>query len=341
MSKKYTPEKIKKNRTFPKGNTVGLVICVIAQVLAILFAIFYTPKPQDVIKNYTVTVTPLEDGRLDIEYAFTWQALDTSEPLSWVEIGLPNRSYAVDEASLSDNIARHLRIADGDYVALRLDFVRPYRGGETLDFSFKITQNDMLCRSGDGYFYEFVPGWFNETPVENYTFRWKRTSGIRFAEGASSVLDYYVWSGSFDCGGYQRMYVGYDAESFTSAQTVEHIPFDDGGAYNGLREEKQGIIALVVVAVIVMIIFEVYFIDSYVSYGRGRGFLVGYGHRVHVYGRPNPHYISARNKHASGRSGGGGGRGCACACACACAGGGRAGCSRKNGFSSKKTDSDK
>lgn len=341
MSKKYTPEKIKKNRTFPKGNTVGLVICVIAQVLAILFAIFYTPKPQDVIKNYTVTVTPLEDGRLDIEYAFTWQALDTSEPLSWVEIGLPNRSYAVDETSLSDNIARHLRIADGDYVALRLDFVRPYRGGETLDFSFKITQNDMLCRGGDGYFYEFVPGWFNSTPVENFKFRWKISDDVRFAEGARSELGYYVWSGSFDCGGYQKMYVGYNSDAFASAQTVEHIPFDDGGAYNALQEEKGVIIALVVVAVVILVICEIYVIDSYVSYCHGRGFLVGYGHRVHVYGRTNPHYISARNIHNSSRSGGGGRGGCACACACACAGGGRAGCSRKNGLSFKKTDSDK
>ncbi len=342
MSKKYTPEKIKKNRTFPTGNTVGLVFCILLQVAAILFAVFYTPQPQDVIKDYTVTVTPLEDGRLDIEYSFVWQALDTTEPLTWVEIGMPNRNYTVYEASLSDNISRHLRVVDGDYVALRLDFTRPYKGGETLDFSFKITQNDMLCSTQGGYFYEFVPGWFNETPIEHYTFRWKQSDGIRFAEGArSNGIGYYVWSGSLDCGGYQKMYVGYDEDSFVSAQTVKHIPFDDDGAYNGLREEKGGIIALVVVAVIVMIIFEVYIIDSYVSYSRGRGFLVGYGHRVHVYGRTNPHYVSARNKYNSSRSGGGGGRGCACACACACAGGGRAGCSRKNGFSFKKTDSDK
>ena len=76
-----------------------------------------------------------------------------------------------------------------------------------------------------------------------------------------------------------------------------------------------------------------YVVDCFVSYRRGRGFLRGYGHRIHTYGRVNPHYRRAANAHAasnSGRGYGGGSRGCACACACACAGGGRAGCSRKD-----------
>ena len=341
MSKKYTPEKIKKNRTFPTGNTVALVFCMIIQVVAVIFAILYTPQPQDLIKNYSVTVTPRDDGKLDIEYAFTWQALDATEPLSWVEIGMPNRNYSVDEDSLSDNIKSYTKIADSDYVALRLDFVGFYYGGTTIEFSFKTTQGDMLCRKSAGYYYDFVPGWFNAIPVENYEFRWKQTDGCTSADEADSKKGYYVWSGSFDCGGYRTMRVDYSEDAFSGADTVVHTHFDDSGAYNELNETKGGIIALAVILIILLIVAEVYIVDSYVSYCRGRGFLVGYGHRVHVYGRTNPHYVSARNIHNSSRSGGGGGRGCACACACACAGGGRAGCSRKNGFSFKKTDSDK
>ena len=83
---------------------------------------------------------------------------------------------------------------------------------------------------------------------------------------------------------------------------------------------------------------EMYLVDSFVSYNRGRGFLRGYGHHVHVYGYHNPRYISARNRHnaSSGGRGGFSGGGCACACACACAGGGRAGCSQKDGYRMKK-----
>lgn len=76
-------------------------------------------------------------------------------------------------------------------------------------------------------------------------------------------------------------------------------------------------------------IAEVYIVDCYVSYGRGRGFLTGHGYHVHAYGRSNPHYIRARDKYNATHSrSGGGGRGCACACA----GGGRAGCSQKDTY---------
>ena len=81
---------------------------------------------------------------------------------------------------------------------------------------------------------------------------------------------------------------------------------------------------------------EIMIIDGFVSYGRGRGFVRGYGYHVHTYGRVNPHYTSARDAHNSGSRGGArGGGGCACACACACAGGGRAGCSQKDTYDKK------
>ena len=92
---------------------------------------------------------------------------------------------------------------------------------------------------------------------------------------------------------------------------------------------------LVVIAGI--LVAEIYLLDSHVSYRRGRGFLVGYGHPIHTYGYQNPRYIRAYNRAhthtSSGRSSGGfRGGGCACACACACAGGGRAGCSQKDTY---------
>jgi hypothetical protein len=341
MSKDYTPEKIKKNRTFPVWNTVWLVVCIILQIVFVIIAAVYDPQPQDVIKEYKITVEPREDGRLDIEYSFLWQALDPSEPLTWVEIGMANPNYTVDESSLSDTISSYAKIKDEDYVALRLNFRKSYYGGDTLSFSFKITQGDMLCHKHMGYLYEYVPGWFNSTPVEHYEFRWKRSETCTHAERANVEDGYYVWYGRLNPGEYQKLYLEYSAEAFEGAHSVAHYDFDDDGAYDALHEEKIGIVILMIFFDVVLLIIEIYIIDSYVSYSRGRGFLVGYGHRVHVYGRTNPHYISARNKHASSRGGGGGGRGCACACACACAGGGRAGCSRKDGFSSKKTDSDK
>ncbi len=318
---RYTDEKIRANRTFPKGNTVLLVIIVAVQIALIFWGINHQPQPQDVIHRYDVTVQPLEGGTLDIEYHLVWEALDADEPLTWVEIGMPNKNFTVYPQSVSSNIASYSKYTDEDYVSLRLDFANAYYGGDVFEFSFTVNQGDMLCKNESGFFYEFVPGWFNAIEVRQYEFRWRM-------DGA----DDYVLQGSLDCGEYAKMNIQYDDQKFENYQIVPYYPFDDSGAYNELREDKMTVLALCIVATLLLVIAEVYIIDSYVSYGRGRGFLSGYGYHVHTYGRSNPHYIRAWNRYNAqhgGRSGGHGG-GCACACACACAGGGRAGCSQKD-----------
>ena len=144
----------------------------------------------------------------------------------------------------------------------------------------------------------------------------------------------YVQRGSLDYGEYSKMTIQYGMDDFAGCQTVQYRTFDDDGARNELKEDKVGVIVLCCLVAAFLIIAEVYIVDCYVSYGRGRGFLTGHGYHVHTYGRSNPHYIIARDKYNAthgGRSGGHGG-GCACACACACAGGGRAGCSQKDTY---------
>ena len=328
INAKYEDKYIKSNRTFPAGNTVLLAIIIALQVGLIIFGIAFQPKPQDVIHEYNVTVNPLKDGSLDIEYYLVWEALDESEELTWVEIGMANENFSVYPDSVTPNIGSYNKYTDGDYVSLRLDFKQGYLGGDLIAFSFKINQKDMLCKNDEGYFYEFVPGWFNAIQVEKFEFFWY-TDGFRN----------YVQRGSLDYGEYRKMTVQYGMDDFAACQTVGYSEFNDSGAYNELKEDKTAMLVLCCVVAALLIIAEVYIIDCYVSYGRGRGFLTGHGYHVHTYGRSNPYYIRARDKYNAkhgGRSGGRGG-GCACACACACAGGGRAGCSQKDTFG-KKTE---
>lgn len=320
---KYTEEEIRSNRTFPTANTILLVIILAVQIGLIILGVLFESKPLDVIRQYNVTVQPLSDGSLDIEYHLMWEALDTSEELTWVEIGMANENFSVYPNSVSSNIGTYSKYTDDDYVSLRLDFKEAYLGGDVIDFSVKINQKDMLCKNENGYFYEFVPGWFNAIQVEQFEFRW-------IMNGSKD----YVQRGSLDCGEYSKMTVQYGKEDFAGCQTVKYQPFDDEGAYNELQEDKVGFLVLCCVGAALLIIAEVYIVDCYVSYDRGRGFLSGHGYYVHTYGRSNPHYVKARDKYNAthgGRSGGRGG-GCACACACACAGGGRAGCSQKDTY---------
>ena len=324
----YSEEDIKSNRRFPTWNTVLLGVIIAFQIGLILLGIFYQPKPQDVIHQYNVTVQPLEDGSLDIEYHFVWEALDQSEELTWVEIGMANENFSVYPDSLTSNIDIYNKYTDGDYVSLELYFRKPYLGGEVLEFSFKVNQQDMLCKNDTGYFYEFVPCWFNAIQVQSYEFRWL---------GKNDTL----WRGSLDYGEFVKMTAQYGMDDFAGCQTVKYQPFYDEDAYNELWEDKFAVVFLCCLFAALLIIAEVYIVDSYISYNRGRGFLSGHGYYVHTYGRSNPHYIRARNKYNATHSGGrrGGGGGCACACACACAGGGRAGCSQKDTHSISKRSS--
>ena len=334
----YSAETIKNRRKFPARNTAIIAICVVAQMVLIFLAVTAKAEPQDIIEKYNVTVEPLEDGTLDIEYSFLWKAIDTTEELTWVEIGMPNAMFTVYEDSVSGNIKEYSGIYDEGYTAVRLDFKRGYKGGENIQFSFKVNQEYMLCENDfGGHLYEFVPGWFNSTPVEKYEFKWKHSINCVNAEGGKLKNGYYVWTGSFDCGEYDIMRVSYDLNAFRNAMTVEYEPFYTDGAYNQLEGSQTGNRTLYCMGIIILLFVEIYLLDSHVSYRRGRGFLVGYGHPIHTYGYQNPRYIRAYNRaHTStstGRSGGGlRGGGCACACACACAGGGRAGCSQKDTY---------
>ena len=333
----YSEETVRKKRSFPTGNTVLLVLLIVAQVSMLIAAIGYDPQPQDIIKEYEVTVVPQENGSLDITYRLVWQALDTSEDLTWIEIGMPNAAYTVYHNSLSPNISYAAPYEDGAYTSLQLDLDRAYRGGETLQVYFTVNQQRMLCKDAEGLFYELVPGWFNATPVEQYTFRWERPASNLYTNATTEDNDWLIWKGSMPFGTYVPMQVRYPADAFAGS-TIAHVPFDDSGVTDDLADDKAAIVALAVLFALVLVIFEVYIVDSYVSYSRGRGFIRGYGYHVHTYGRVNPHYKKeqAKRSAASGRGGFSGG-GCACACACACAGGGRAGCSQKDGFYIKRS----
>lgn len=326
----FSPETVAKKRKFPVRSTVLLCVLVVVQIACILSICLYHPTPQDVIDKYTVYVTPRMDGSLDIEYRFTWTPLDTQEELTWVEIGMANEYFTVYD-DYSDNIARIERYTNDDgYCSAQVYFKSPYDAGQTFDFRFSVNQKRMLAADGAEKLYEFVPGWFNTTPVREYDFYFAKYGAITSFNGDSQDAKWLKWKGALTPGDYVRMRVHY--YSFP-ADTVTYRPFDNSGCYNGLASDKAVATGIAIFVIVIAVILEVGVIDAYVSYQRGRGFLRGYGHHVHIYGRVNPRYQNEANRHRG--SGGGGGRGCACACACACAGGGRAGCSQKDTYEVK------
>lgn len=321
VNEKYDDKYTKANRTFPTAKAICLFLILFIQIGVIFWAVSYKPQPQDRIKSYTVVADPKADGSLDIRYEFLWEALDPSEDLTWIKIGMANENYSVYPDSLSDSIVNYRQKSEDGQVHLELDLDRAYKGGETVCFSFKINQKDMLCRDEKGYFYEFVPGWFNATPVERYTFY--MGNGLRKDK----------FEGSLECGQYVQMNVRYpQSVRFEGCTVTPYRAFDDSNAYNELEVEKRAMVVLVIVGVVALLAVQVWIVDSVVSYHRGRGFLYGHGYHVHTYGRSNPYYIRARDRYNATHGSHGGRSGGGCACACACAGGGRAGCSQKDTY---------
>lgn len=337
----FSEETVKRRRTFPTGKTILLCVLIVIQIALVFAFLLYDPQPQDVIDEYLLTVSPREDGTLDVKYEFVWTPLDEDEPLTWVEIGIANEEYAVIEGSLSANIRSVEKYVDDGYVSLRVYFHTPYIAGDTLRFSFALNQHRILCKHTNGYFYEWVPGWFNYTPVKHYSVKWLRSEEITGANYDSYDHDYLIWSGEMPCGSYVKTYVEYTSTAFSGAETASYEPFYDGDVIDGLQDDKIAFRVMCVFLILGVLVAEIWIVDCYVSYHRGRGFMRGYGYHVHVYGRSNPSYIHARDEHVA-KSGGRGGRGggCACACACACAGGGRAGCSQKDTTALRVSDGD-
>ena len=164
-NKEHKSRLTKKKRKFPWINAVILIICILIQTASIAYAVTYPVEPDDIIKSYTVTVEPADNGTLNIRYDLEWQAVSVY-PLTWVEIGVANPDFTIVDSSVSSTVKGFKPVIEEDYYAVYLEFAESYSAGETVKFSFTVNQGSMLCKSIEGYFYRFVPSWFNKIPVE-------------------------------------------------------------------------------------------------------------------------------------------------------------------------------
>lgn len=322
-NEKNDQDKIKEKQKpkFPKKKIIIHSILVVFMIFITCLVIFYNPKPKDQINMYEVTVAPLEDGRLSIEYKIRWTVLRGKDGLDQVEIGLANREFEI--VNSSENI-RKIKTNKSEY-GVNIYFDQTYYPNDTFEFNFSVIQGSMLCLQGENYLYEFVPCWFESIEVDKYVFKWKCHEDDLSQSLAKTIDGYYVWEGSFKVAEYQRMLVYYELEAFDDPQTVSYVPFNGQNVASETEDAKLafGILVLFIntIGISYMIIdIKFFYINKASAYSKGTGFK-----------------SNSKSRHYShvGSSGGMGGRGGgrSCACACACAGGGRAGCSQKDTYS--------
>ncbi|MBR4707839.1 MAG: hypothetical protein IKP29_07275 [Pseudobutyrivibrio sp.] len=295
-------------------------------VFTIVFPLNVQAKsPLDDIHDYEVQVDMRDDGSCDLTYHIEWEVLDSKSegPLTWIKVGIPNE-YADEFEAISDNIDDIYYYEDwGDYV--RLDLDKKYKQGQVLKLDFTFHQMNLFELKSDGAYYEFTPGWFEDTPVDKMVIRWN-ADNVETVEGNPKLVDgYYVWTNTD--GGYnvkETVNLVYDENQYDylAGNVTDKARYDDDN-YTTDELKLWSVLMLVFpiagfAIVIILIKYSKKFREDGYSDERGLGV----------------NYYSARNARRYHHTNGGG-RACACACACACAGGGRAGCSRKDFYGTK------
>lgn len=163
-------------------------------IAIIMFACKCEAADLDEIINYETTVSPRDDGTLDIKYHIEWKVLDstTEGPLEWVKIGIPNQ-HVDSIKKISDNIKKiKYTSSGGNYV--RIDFKDKYEADEIVTFDFSIHQSYMytINNSTGKVTYTFTPGWFEDIQVKNATIKWESSDVTRHT--GKSYGEYIEWS---------------------------------------------------------------------------------------------------------------------------------------------------
>lgn len=310
-------------------------IKVILMIILFFLVLLIFPKKcnaanLDEITNYTTTVSPRDNGTLDINYHIEWKVLDstTEGPLEWVKIGIPNQH--VDSIKKISNTIKSVKYTSdgGNYVKVK--FKKKYYAGETVTFEFSIHQSYMytIDNSTGKVTYTFTPGWFEDIEVKQATVKWLAKDVTRHTGGTNG--EYIVWSRALAKNQKLTAKVEYSVGRFNLNYNKQASNVRTSSA-NKTSNTNISILMIFVMFIIVYVIFLVFAIMSPTYYRHG-----GYGY----YGGYYPYYYHHHHHyhggfgggyHGGGFGGGGSsGGGSSCACACACAGGGRAGCAKKD-----------
>ena len=324
---------------------------IIVSLLSLLLILFvFLPKGEakaelDRIKSYEIIVNPRDDGTLDMEYHIKWEVLRLDADgngVTWVYIGTANK-YVDQIEALSSSIESIKYKAEYTSSSIRCDLDKEYMPGEIIDIHYRFHQKRMFTFMENKTTglelttFKFIPGWFDDIEVENFTLKWNK-SNVYYNDAKDEDSNYLIWSAHLKAGEKTEVNVSYETTTFPNIDRTQ--------TYKGRRDNAEIRNLTIVIIGVVIVITIAYYIGRLTtkpSYYRTRGFMPHYGYRLfrpYFYGvdkkgtrTTNPYTVSSGGSGHSGHS-------CACACACACAGGGRAGCSKKD-FYKGKIDIDK
>ncbi|MGB8644489.1 MAG: hypothetical protein WCF84_04580 [Anaerolineae bacterium] len=319
-----------------------------ALILLLAFAALLPPRAlaqqPDVIGQYSVHVTPRDDGTLAMEYRFSNYCAATDFPgdKPYLQVGVPNRNFdLVDWGPKSvPNSQTKVWVTSANALQgvnsqVQLNFNKQPLAGECWDLNFTINLREIAYAQGsDEVSFQFTPGWFDFAKINALTITWDLPgdrSLVHKTDPAPTIgQSQAVWSDTNLAPNDKfTVTITYAKSAFPNLTAAGAPPSPPGSSSTGAPDFSSWILCLFVLIAVLLIvgsrIFRAFGSDGGYGSGLGGAFLGGFAG-------------GGSGGGSSSRSGGGGGgfagRGsscacAACACACACAGGGRAGCTRK------------
>jgi hypothetical protein len=181
-----------------------LLIAAIFFITLILLPIpIYADTGTYEILNYTVELTPLSDGSVNMAYYQEW--LCTGGHIPWVTVATANSNF--DIVSTGGNVKSASKNSNGGWQGVYLTLDKDYISGEKFAISFSIIQRDLLERlTNEGKWrIDFTPGWYDNSVTDNLTITLNSpvpVSSYSFTPQPTQVIDNVVtWQTSLARGG--------------------------------------------------------------------------------------------------------------------------------------------
>jgi hypothetical protein len=182
---------------------VLLIAAIFFITLTLLPIPIYADTGTYEILNYTVELTPLSDGSVNMTYYQEW--LCTGGHIPWVTVGTANSNF--DIISTGGNVESATGQSSDGWYGVYLTLDKDYASGEKFAISFSIVQRNFLERlTNEGRWrIDFTPGWYDNSVTDNLTITLNSpvpVSSYSFTPQPTQVTDNIVtWQTSLARGG--------------------------------------------------------------------------------------------------------------------------------------------
>jgi hypothetical protein len=294
-----------------------MILAVILTGILIIFmpAIVLSDTGTYEIDDYTVTMTPMKNGTVEITYYQKWRV--TGGNIPWITVGMPNSKFSLIHERTGKNIAKIKSQNSRSWSGVRITLDKKYQAGETFEVEFTVHQKRLFYAHTEDYRLHFIPGWYDRAVIKHMAVTLNFFTSLEGVTAKPKPDLVESQSLSWERSGLRKGYRFPVSIVFPESLFPGKIPVVSSKKVS--KKEDAGLVIILVLIVVVFIILIVSIIKGSRKNRYGSGGSIRTGGTTGMHGRSGCVVSCA----------------CACvgcACACACAGGGAAGCDRKLTF---------